>query len=69
MHQDIKEIYFGLDNDSHGRKATSELMEKYKAEGYLVEDVAPPQEYKDYNKWLVGGIRISEPEIWYGRNR
>lgn len=68
-HQDIKEIYFGLDNDSHGRKATSELMEKYKAEGYLVEDVAPPQEYKDYNKWLVGGIRISEPEIWYGRNR
>lgn len=68
-HQDIKEISFGLDNDSHGRKATAELMEKYKAEGYLVEDAAPPQEYKDYNKWLVDGIRILEPEIWYGRNR
>ena len=68
-HQDIKEISFGLDNDSHGRKATAELMEKYKAEGYLVEDVAPPQEYKDYNKWLVEGIRIPESDIRYDRNR
>lgn len=68
-HQDIKEIAFGLDNDTQGRKATAELMEKYKADGYLVEDIVPPQEYKDYNKWLVDGIRVSEPEIWYGRNR
>ncbi len=68
-HQDIKEIAFGLDNDRHGRKATAELMEKYKAEGYLVEDVAPPQEYKDYNKWLVEGIRIPESDIRYDRNR
>lgn len=68
-HQDIREIAFGLDNDSHGRKATAELMKKYNEAGYLVEDVAPPLEYKDYNKWLVDGTRISEPEIWYGRNR
>lgn len=68
-HQDIREIAFGLDNDSHGRKATAELMEKYNAEGYLVEDISPPQEYKDYNEWLVEGIRIPEPEIWYDRNR
>lgn len=68
-HPDIREIAFGLDNDSHGRKATSELIEKYKADGYLVEDVAPPQEYKDYNEWLVDGIRIPEPEIRQGRSR
>lgn len=68
-HPDIKEIAFGLDNDTHGRKATAELTKKYKEEGYLVEDVAPPQEYKDYNKWLVDGIRISEPDIWYGKSR
>lgn len=68
-HPDIKEIAFGLDNDKWGRKAAAELTEKYKAAGYLVEDVAPPQEYKDYNKWLVDGIRIPEPEIRQGRNR
>lgn len=68
-HPDIREIAFGLDNDSHGRKATVELMEKYKADGYLVEDIAPPQEYKDYNEWLVDGIRIPEPEIRQGRSR
>lgn len=68
-HPDIREIAFGLDNDSHGRKATVELMEKYKTDGYLVEDVAPPQEYKDYNEWLVDGIRIPEPEIRQGRSR
>lgn len=68
-HPDIREIAFGLDNDSHGRKATVELMEKYKADGYLVEDIAPPQEYKDYNEWLVDGIRILEPEIGQGRSR
>lgn len=68
-HPDIKEIAFGLDNDKWGRKASAELTEKYKAAGYLVEDVAPPQEYKDYNKWLVDGIRVLEPEIWQGRNR
>ncbi len=68
-HPDIKEIAFGLDNDKWGRKASSELTEKYKAAGYLVEDVAPPQEYKDYNKWLVDGIRVLEPEIRQGRSR
>lgn len=68
-HQDIKEIAFGLDNDKWGRKAAAELTEKYKAAGYLVEDVAPPQEYKDYNKWLVDGIRVLEPEIRQSRNR
>lgn len=68
-HPDISEIAFGLDNDSHGREATAELMEKYKADGYLVEDIAPPQEYKDYNKWLVDGICIQEPEICFGRSR
>lgn len=68
-HPDIQEIAFGLDNDSHGRKATAELMEKYKADGYLVENVAPPQKYKDYNEWLVDGIRIQEPEICFGRSR
>ncbi len=68
-HPDIREIAFGLDNDSHGRKATVELMEKYKADGYLVEDVAPPQEYKDYNEWLVDGIRIPQLESQQGRKR
>lgn len=68
-HTDIREIAFGLDNDSHGRKATVELMEKYKADGYLVEDIAPPQEYKDYNEWLVDGIRIPQLESQQGRKR
>jgi len=68
-HPDIREIAFGLDNDSHGRKATVELMEKYKADGYLVEDIAPPQEYKDYNEWLVDEIRIPQLESQQGRKR
>lgn len=68
-HPDIKGIAFGLDNDKWGRKASSELTEKYKTAGYLVEDVAPPKEYKDYNKWLVDGIRVLEPEIRQGRSR
>lgn len=67
-HKGIKEIAFGLDNDSHGREAAAELMEKYRALGYLVEDVSPPGEYKDYNEWLVGGI-LQEPEMRQGRNR
>lgn len=67
-HKGIKEIAFGLDNDSHGREAAAELMEKYRALGYLVEDVSTPGEYKDYNEWLVGGI-LQEPEMRQGRNR
>lgn len=68
-HPGIKEIAFGLDNDRHGKKAAAELMEKYRAAGYLVEDVSPPEEYKDYNKWLADGIRTLEPDIRHGRNR
>lgn len=71
-HPGIKEITFGLDNDSHGRKAAAELMEKYKAAGYLVEDVPPPKEYKDYNEWLVRGrentMMVSEAQVSYGKS-
>ena len=49
----IEIIKFGLDNDSPGRKASEILIEKYYGLGYEVEDIAPPQQYKDYNEWLV----------------
>ena len=50
----INTICFGLDNDEPGRKATEELMTKYYEAGYEVEDISPPEMYKDYNEWLVG---------------
>lgn len=49
----IHTICFGLDNDGPGRKAMEELMSKYYEAGYEVEDISPPEMYKDYNEWLV----------------
>ena len=51
-HPEIEMIQFCLDNDKAGRKATDELMEKYRKRGYEVKDKPPQQEYKDYNMWL-----------------
>ena len=52
-HPQISFIRFCLDDDSPGRKAAAELMEKYYGLGYEVEDCPPPAGYKDYNEWLV----------------
>lgn len=52
-HPQITTIKFCLDNDEPGRKAVSQLMEKYYGMGYEVEDCPPPDGYKDYNEWLV----------------
>lgn len=51
-HPEIKTIQFCLDNDKPGRKATDELMEKYRIRGYQVKDKPPQQGCKDYNQWL-----------------
>lgn len=51
-HPQIRTIKFCLDNDSRGRKAAEQLMKKYYELGYEVEDMPPPQGYKDYNQWL-----------------
>ena len=51
-HPQIRTIKFCLDNDSRGRKAAEQLMQKYYELGYEVEDMPPPQGYKDYNQWL-----------------
>lgn len=61
----IEIIKFGLDNDVPGRKASEVLIEKYYGLGYEVEDIAPPQQHKDYNEWLVS-IRktaVHAPEV------
>lgn len=52
-HPQITTIRFCLDGDEPGRKAASQLMEKYYGFGYEVEDCPPPAGYKDYNEWLV----------------
>lgn len=52
-HPQITSIKFCLDGDEPGRKAASQLMEKYYELGYEVEDCPPPKGYKDYNEWLV----------------
>ncbi|MGL5273563.1 MAG: toprim domain-containing protein [Phocaeicola sp.] len=52
-HRQISSIKFCLDNDEPGRKATKELCDKYYGLGFDVEDVAPPNDYKDCNEWLV----------------
>lgn len=52
-HPQITSIRFCLDGDGPGRKAASELMEKYYGLGYEVEDCPPPAGFKDYNEWLV----------------
>ncbi len=52
-HPQITSIKFCLDGDEPGRKAASQLMEKYYELGYEVEDAPPPKGCKDYNEWLV----------------
>lgn len=53
-HKEIQGIRFCLDNDEPGRKAAMELAEKYVRAGYTVKIDGPPEQYKDYNEWLVG---------------
>lgn len=71
-HPEIRCIRFCLDNDEPGRKASFELAEKYMRYGYAVKIDGAPEEYKDYNEWLVGmkmknGIRIgSKPDNGIG---
>lgn len=53
-HKEIRGIRFCLDNDEPGRKAAMELAEKYLHLGYTVKVEGPPEQYNDYNEWLVG---------------
>ena len=53
-HDGIMNIRLALDNDNAGRTATENLTKKYYEFGYQVEDISPPEEYKDYNEWLQG---------------
>ena len=57
-HPDIRFIFFCLDNDEAGRKATANLMAKYYEAGYEVRDVHPPETYKDVNEWLIASRLI-----------
>ena len=52
-HPNITDITFCLDNDKAGRDATESLMQKYRDRGYEVRDNPAPEEYKDFNEWLV----------------
>jgi hypothetical protein len=52
-HPQIQTIRFCMDNDAPGREAANQLCLKYEAKGYRVFDSQPPDNYKDYNEWLV----------------
>ncbi|MHB8129020.1 MAG: DUF3991 domain-containing protein [Mobilitalea sp.] len=52
-HPQIRTIRFCLDNDEPGRAASKQLCQKYETMGYQVFDSSPPDNYKDYNEWLV----------------
>lgn len=52
-HPQITSIKFCLDGDEPGRKAASQLMEKYYELGYEVEDCPPPKDIRIItNGWL-----------------
>lgn len=61
-HPQIKKIRFCLDNDEPGRKATNQLLEKYKERAYEVADSPAPSQCKDYNEWLVAAKNYSREE-------
>ena len=65
----IEIIKFGLDNDVPGRKASEALIEKYYGLGYEVEDIAPPQQCKDYNEWLVYSRKEAVYDLDFGREQ
>ena len=65
----IEIIKFGLDNDAPGRKASEVLIEKYYGLGYEVEDIAPPQQYKDYNEWLVCSRKAAVYDLDFRREQ
>ena len=52
-HTQVKNIYFCLDRDGPGRKASDALCQKYYGLGFEAEDCPPPEPFKDYNEWLV----------------
>ena len=49
----IRNIGLCLDNDEPGRNATRVMKSKYEMLGYNVKDFPPPEEFKDYNEFLV----------------
>ena len=62
-HSQIKTIRFCLDNDTPGRRATLELMEKYKRLGYEVINSPAPVSVKDYNEWLISEHKKNEKQV------
>lgn len=60
----ISSIKLCLDNDEPGRKATKELIGKYKKQGFNVEDTPVPNDYKDYNEWLVATKKNMRKEVY-----
>ena len=52
-HPQVKNIYFCLDSDGPGRKATDALCQKYYGLGFEVGDCPPPEPFKDYNECLA----------------
>lgn len=72
-HPYIKIINFHLDNDKAGREATEKLMQKYGERGYEVRDNTAPEEYKDFNEWLVtaknAGMFMGFPRHQRQKNR
>ncbi len=52
VHPKIRILRLCLDNDAPGRAFTVKLMEKYQAQGYIVED-RPARVGKDYNDALA----------------
>ena len=62
-HSQIKTIRFCLDNDTPGRRATIEFMEKYKRLGYEVINSPAPVSVKDYNEWLISEHKKNEKQV------
>ena len=61
-HPEVEEIWFCLDNDGPGRKATVALQKKYMEDGYRTNVFLPPEPYKDFNQWNVEMKKTREQE-------
>lgn len=61
-HPEVEEIWFCLDNDGPGRKATVALQKKYMEDGYRTNVFLPPEPYKDFNQWNVEMKKAREQE-------
>lgn len=51
----VQQVVVAFDNDDAGQKGADALASRLNDAGIPTEQVVPPQEYKDWNQWLVSG--------------